>query len=133
MEGTEDAFQPFWSADSQSVAFVTRGKLRRVQASGGAPEEICNAPEFYGGAWNREGRIIFGSASGLFIVPAEGGTPKPMTTLGEGESGHFWPRFLPDGRRYLYWRIPAKPRTARFTRLARLAARIKGPDEDPGR
>jgi hypothetical protein len=25
-----------------------------------------------------------------------------MTTLGEGESGHFWPRFLPDGRRYMY-------------------------------
>jgi Tol biopolymer transport system component len=102
IDGTEDAFQPFWSADSQSVAFVTRGKLRRVRASGGAPEDVCNAPDFYGGAWNREGRIIFGSASGLFMVAADGGTPKPLTTLGEGESGHFWPRFLPDGRHYMY-------------------------------
>lgn len=102
IDGSEDALQPFWSADSQSVAFLTRGKLRRVKISGGTPEDVCAAPDFSGGAWNRDGRIIFGSASGLFIVAADGGTPKPLTTLGEGESGHFWPRFLPDGRHYLY-------------------------------
>lgn len=102
LPGTEDAVQPFWSADSQSIGFVTRGKLRRVRASGGAPEDIGDAPDFSGGSWNRDGRIIFGSASGLFVVPADGGTPKALTTLGDGESGHYWPRFLPDGRHYLY-------------------------------
>jgi len=102
LDGTEDAVQPFWSPDSQSVAFVARGKLRRVPASGGSPADIANAPEFVGGAWNRGGKIIFGSTSGLFIVAADGGTPKALTTLGDGEIGHFWPRFLPDGRHYLY-------------------------------
>jgi Tol biopolymer transport system component len=102
LPGTDDAVMPFWSADSQSVAFVSRGKLRRVSVSGGAPEDIANAQEFFGGAWNREGKIIFGSTSGLFIVAAEGGAPKPLTAAGEGETGHFWPRFLPDGRHYLY-------------------------------
>jgi Tol biopolymer transport system component len=103
LDGTEEALQPFWSADSQSLAFITRGKLRRVLASGGAPEDICDAqPGFSGGAWNREGKIVIGSSSGLFVVPADGGTPAALTTLADGESGHFWPRFLPDGRHYLY-------------------------------
>ena len=66
-------------------------------------QDVCDVPpEFSGGAWNRDGRIIFGSSSGLFVVPAEGGTPVALTTLGDGESGHYWPRFLPDGRHYLY-------------------------------
>jgi Tol biopolymer transport system component len=103
LAGTEDAVQPFWSADSRSVAFFKGGKLKRMDASGGAPQDICDAPPgFSGGTWNREGRILLGSSSGLFVVPADGGTPSPLTTLADGESGHFWPRFLPDGRHYLY-------------------------------
>ena len=104
LAGTEDATQPFWSHDSQRVAFLQGGKLRRVDASGGAPQDICNVPQgFAGGSWNRDGRIIFGSASGLFIVPADGGgTPTTLTTTADDEAGHFRPRFLPDGRQYLY-------------------------------
>ena len=103
LAGTEDATQPFWSTDSQSIAFAIRGKLMRVQATGGAPQDICEAPEFFGGAWNSDGKIVFGSSTGLFVVPAEGGVPATLTTLGAAESGHFWPRFLPDGRHYLYF------------------------------
>jgi hypothetical protein len=55
-----------------------------------------------GGSLNADGTIIFGSANGLFQVPAEGGKPVALTTIGPAESGHLWPRFLPDGRRYLY-------------------------------
>jgi Tol biopolymer transport system component len=102
LAGTEDAVQPFWSADSRSIAFVVRGKLKRVVASGGAPDDICDVPEFSGGTWNRDGKILFGSPSGLFMVPAEGGTPTALTTTSTTESEHLWPRFLPDGRHYLY-------------------------------
>ena len=36
--------------------------------------------------------------------PAAGGTPVQVTTPDheKGESGHFWPRFLPDGRHVLF-------------------------------
>ena len=57
--------------------------------------------DFSGGTWNRDGMIIFGSSKGIFRVPAEGGTPEAVTTLDANETGHFWPTFLPDGRRYL--------------------------------
>ena len=73
LAGTEDATQPFWSADSRSIAFVSAGKLKKVEASGGPPAEICDAAGLLGGAWNRDGVILFGSTQGIYRVPAEGG------------------------------------------------------------
>jgi Tol biopolymer transport system component len=102
LPGTEDAAQPFWSADSRWIGFVAGARLKRVEASGGPPQEIGDAAGFAGGAWNGEGTILFGSPQGLFRVPAEGGQPEAVTTLEASENGHFWPHFLPDGRRYLY-------------------------------
>lgn len=102
LPGTEDAVQPFWSADSRWIGFVSGTKLRRVEATGGPPQEICDVTGFSGGTWNADGTILFGSAQGLYRVPAEGGKPELLTSLAESEIGHFWPHFLPDGRRYLY-------------------------------
>jgi len=106
------AVQPFWSADSRFIGFVTHGKLKRIEAAGGPAQDICDAAGFTGGAWNREGTILFGSASGVMRVPAEGGKPETSTTLEQGESGHYWPQFLPDGRHYLYtsWNSEAAKR-----------------------
>jgi Tol biopolymer transport system component len=100
--GTDDASQPFWSADSRFIAFVAGGRLKQVNAAGGAPKDIAEAQGFSGGAWNREGTILFGSAKGLYRVSAEGGKPSAITTLDSKETGHFWPSFLPDGRGFLY-------------------------------
>jgi eukaryotic-like serine/threonine-protein kinase len=100
--GTEDASQLFWSADGRSIAFVAVGKLKKVEATGGPPQEICEAPDFSGGDWNSSGTIVFGSAKGVQRVSAQGGKPEPLTVVESPESGHYWPHFLPDGRRFLY-------------------------------
>ena len=104
--------QPFWSADSRFIGFVTGGELKKIETTGGPAQDICDAAGFFGGTWNRDNTILFGSAKGLFRVSAEGGKPEAVTTLGPGESGHYWPRFLPDGRRYLYtaWNAEAGKR-----------------------
>src|SRR5215831_16906046 len=109
LAGTEGATQPFWSADSRSIAFAVEGKLKRVEASGGPPQEICEAASFNGGTWNGDGTILFGSTQGLQRVPAEGGKPEAITHLAESESGHYWPQFLPDGRHYLYTAWSVQP------------------------
>jgi hypothetical protein len=44
MSGTEGATYPFWSADSRYVAFFGGGKLNKVDASGGPPQALCDAP-----------------------------------------------------------------------------------------
>ena len=102
LAGTEGADLPFWSADGRSIGFIAAGKLKKIEATGGPPQDICEATSFQGGAWNLEGTIVFGTPSGLFRVSAQGGKPESITSLGQEETGHFWPRFLPDGRRFLY-------------------------------
>jgi len=42
--GTEGATFPFWSPDSRYLAFFAGGKLKKIDASGGPPETICDAP-----------------------------------------------------------------------------------------
>lgn len=102
LAGTDDALQPFWSPDSRFIGFVSGGKLKTVAASGGSPKEICPVTDFSGGAWNKAGTIILGTPKGLFKVSAEGGTPETLTSVEKTESGHYWPAFLTDGRRYVY-------------------------------
>ena len=105
--GTEDASHPFWSPDSRSVAFFSQGKLKKVDlSSGGRAQVLCDAPHGRGGAWNREGFILFTPEffHGLYRVSLAGGEPvevtKPDAT--RFEASHRWPVFMPDGRHFLY-------------------------------
>jgi Tol biopolymer transport system component len=102
LQETEDAALPFWSADSRSIGFISGGKLKKVEFSGGPPADICDGTGFLGGTWNRDGVVLFGSAQGIYRVSAEGGKPELITHVNAPESGHFWPHFLPDGRHYFY-------------------------------
>ena len=95
---------PFWSPNSKSIAFLSGTGLQRVDLTGGASWTLCDSPlGFRGGSWTADGQILLGSYSGLFRVPASGGTPAPLTTADQsrGELGHGWPQTLPRGR-FLY-------------------------------
>ena len=59
LAGTDGAILPFWSPDSRSLGFFAEGKLKKIEISGGQPTTLANAPNARGGAWNREGVIIF--------------------------------------------------------------------------
>ncbi|MGD1098459.1 MAG: winged helix-turn-helix domain-containing protein [Bryobacteraceae bacterium] len=109
--GTEGAFYPFWSPDNKSIAFFTSTKLERVEQAGGSPLAICEVALARGGAWTSDGLILFATVtSGLFQVPASGGTPSPLTVLDAShkESSHRWPQVLPGGR-FLYWAQSDQP------------------------
>ena len=100
--GTEAGTEPFFSPDSQWIGYFARGKLRKVPITGGASVTLCDAPDPRGGTWASDGTIVFApSTSGaLFVISAEGGSPRPLTTLdwGKGEGTHRWPEFLPGGK-----------------------------------
>ena len=102
LAGTNDSSQPFWSPDSRTIGFVAAGWLKRVDAAGGAPKNIAQVSGFAGGTWNETGTILFGSATGVHRVSAEGGNPEAITAVEKAETGHLWPAFLPDGRHFLY-------------------------------
>ena len=96
------AAQLFWSPDGRWIGVASGGRLRKLPAAGGPAQEIAAVKDFAGGTWSSSGVILFGSSQGLFRVSAEGGTPEALTSLSDSETGHYWPRFLPDGQRYLF-------------------------------
>jgi len=107
LAGTDGASFPFWSPDSQSVGFFAAGKLKRIDVDRGSVQILADAPDGRGGAWNRDGAIIFtpyGGTSAIFRIPATGGTPSPLTrTEATKETSHRFPQFLPDGHHFLYY------------------------------
>ncbi|MGH9774041.1 MAG: protein kinase domain-containing protein [Candidatus Acidiferrales bacterium] len=107
LAGTDGATFPFWSPDSHYLGFFANGKLNRIEASGGPPLAIADAPNGRGGAWNRDGTILFTPDTNgpVYRVPASGGTPQPVTkpNLSRQETSHRWPQFLPDGKHFLLY------------------------------
>jgi eukaryotic-like serine/threonine-protein kinase len=108
LANTEGASFPFWSPDGQSLGFFADGKLKKLSLGGGPVQTLCDAPTGRGGAWNKDGVIIFTPSGhlgvGLYRIPASGGTPTQITVPDKtlNEDSHRWPVFLPDGIHYLY-------------------------------
>jgi serine/threonine protein kinase/Tol biopolymer transport system component len=101
LAGTEGGRMPFWSPDGRSIGFTATGALKRIDLGSGLVRTLASRASI-GASWNNDGTILMGSGIGpLFVVPAEGGTAKPVTDLLPGQVTHRWPQFLPDGRRFL--------------------------------
>ena len=99
---TDGATLPFWSPDGTQIAFFADGKLKRTDLNGSPPQIVCDATSARGGAWGSGNRIVLSATfrTGLDIVDAAGGTPKPLTTLdtARGEKSHRWPVFIDEDR-----------------------------------
>jgi serine/threonine protein kinase len=118
--GTEGAIQPFWSADSRSIGFVSDNRIKIVDVTGGSPQDLGGVNQIVvsGSTLNQDGKIIWapGTVRGstLFLRSIGGGEERSISTLDAKlqETGHFWPHFLPDGRHFLYlaWSLEPKNR-----------------------
>jgi Tol biopolymer transport system component len=107
LAGTDGATLPFWSPDSRFIGFFAGGKLKTIAVTGRQPYTLAAATNGRGGAWNRDGVIIFSPSppDPLYRVSATGGHATPLASidLARGEGPPRWmPSFLPDGRHYLY-------------------------------
>jgi len=103
--GTGGGVSPFWSPDGRSVAFYADGFLKRIDLDGGLVQTLARSTVGLGGAWNRNGVVLFvrNPASAIARVTAEGGTVSDATRLDPGHVGHTYPHFLPDGNHFLYY------------------------------
>jgi serine/threonine protein kinase len=108
LTGTEDGNRPFWSPDSNSIGFFTPGQLKRLDLAGGAVRTLAPSTGPFGGTWNRDGVIVFGTsqAAPLMRVSAAGGGLVQATHLdAPRQTGHRFPDFLPDGRHFLFFAL----------------------------
>jgi Tol biopolymer transport system component len=95
--------EPVFSPDGSSLAYFNRdiGLLRTIPVSGGAPVTIgqySNLP--FGVSWQGN-ELLFGSAEGIWRLPATGGTPELLIEAGPNER-FFGPQRLPDGDTVLF-------------------------------
>jgi serine/threonine protein kinase len=114
--GSEGARTGFWSPDSRSIGFFAGGKLKRSDLNGGPAQVLCDASESGRpmGAWSRNGVILFSDEKHqeLWAVPAVGGQPRPITDWNASRKDlyHAYPKFLPDGRHFVYLVQSAVPK-----------------------
>jgi eukaryotic-like serine/threonine-protein kinase len=102
MAFTDDAVFPFWSPDSRFIGFFAEGKLKKIAASGGPAQSLCDASNPFGGSWNRDGVIVFSPNSGgisIQRISANGGAPTDVTKT---KGVQLFPVFLPGGNHLLY-------------------------------
>jgi eukaryotic-like serine/threonine-protein kinase len=110
LNGTEDAFSPFWSPDSRNIGFfsgINGGKLKTVDLDGGPPTTLCDYLGNPAGAdWSPDGVIFFSTLpeGSMRRVSAAGGASTVVIApdAKAGESNFWWPVFLPDRQHFLY-------------------------------
>src|SRR6185503_2249168 len=94
--GTHGAEYPFWSPDSESIAFFADGTLKRIDLARGPVRVLAPAPDGRGGAWSRGGDVVFAPATndGLYRVAASGGKAVRVTQVDAArhQASHRWPQ-----------------------------------------
>ncbi len=109
--GTDSAANPFFSPDGSRLGFLATGRravLKVMSLDGGPPTPVTDsAVDLGGAAWGYDGYIYFDgqlAGNGLARVPENGGLPQPVTRCdaAKGETWHFQPAPLPNGRGVLF-------------------------------
>src|SRR5206468_3545496 len=63
LSGTDEASTPFFSPDSQWIAFFANGKLKKVAVEGGAAVTICDMAQVRGASWGDDGNIVLATGA----------------------------------------------------------------------
>jgi len=105
LAGAENGEFPFWAPDSHNLGFFSNGKLKRIDVNGGPAQELADATLPRGGAWSKNGAIVFSpTPASVFkqVSAGGGGAVTNVTSFTSDESTHSWPSFLPDGEHFLF-------------------------------
>lgn len=106
---TDDAAVPFFSPDSQWIAFVSGRQLRKVPTNGSeVPKLISESRGARTGRWETDGTILLGTpTNGIMRVAASGGPMEVAVPQLPDEAPYGWPALLPTGDVVLFT-VPPK-------------------------
>ena len=100
MGGTENALNPFWSADSTSVGWTAGVELKTIAVESGAVQTLSVGITDRA-TWNSENTLVFPGSDGLWRIASSGGPAEPL--LIETPGVPFHPSFLPAGQHFLFY------------------------------
>jgi serine/threonine protein kinase len=107
--GTDGAIAPFWSPDSQSIAFFAgtqNGQIKKINPNGGPLLTLCDFVAGPAGAsWGAKGTILYSTIDGaIHRVSSLGGDSSIVLSpdTHAGEQALLWPTFLPDGEHFIF-------------------------------
>ncbi len=100
----------FWFQDGRSVGFFDESgrALRKLDVESGTVQTLATigGGNQIAGTANADGVVLFSTiaSKGIQRVDAAGAAPAQATTIDAArqEAAHLWPRFLPDGRHFLF-------------------------------
>jgi len=108
LRGTEGAAGHAWSPDGRSLAFFVGGRLQRLDLPDGTPVTLTETASRSGHylSWGANESILFSQVQGdaIYRVPAGGGTPEAVVVSDSARGAYRvgFPKWLPDGERFLY-------------------------------
>jgi len=105
LAGTDKPSAQIWSADGRAIAFVSDGKLKKIDLTTRSVQVICDVAEQpVGMTWGSSGVIMLSRKDELYRVPAEGGklTLVMSRDASRMETIHALPAFLPDGTHFVF-------------------------------
>ena len=94
---------PFFSPDGEWVGYWTTNELRKIPVNGGAAVLVAtvNGVQPMGAHWGDDNSIVFAQPTGIWRVPAGGGTPALLVKT-EGGRRVQHPQLLPGGKTLLF-------------------------------
>jgi len=105
---------PVWSPDGRFIVLATgrmgSATLERISVDGGSRQTLFQSENTGAGDWNDRDVILFVDHGVVMRIAATGGLPSPVTTLDRTrkEVGHYFPRFLRDGKHFVYLRLSSE-------------------------
>ncbi len=104
---TTGSENPFFSPDGKWIAYWDGGEIRRVPSTGGDAAftpvtKIADGARLFGASWGDDDRIVFATATGLWRVPASGGTVESIAKTRTNENARLLPYVLPGSRAVLF-------------------------------
>ena len=104
LPGTDGASHPFWAPHGRSLGFFTDdGRMKRIDLDDRRVRVLARAPLPRGGTWNGDDVILFVPMTGPVYRISASGERAAVTKLGDRQTSHTFPRFLPGGRHFLYY------------------------------
>ena len=106
---------PFWSPESDEIGFFTEDALKRISVADRNLKTITRLDYHVirMATWGAGGTIVFqtDSGHGLLGVSVQNESVVAVTTLMDGDTEHYWPVFLEDGRHFLFVRYRGEAST----------------------